>query len=57
MLCIDLNALLYRYEMDIGRVIRDYFDDEFQNCDGAFSGSFESSFDWFQRAERRARVC
>jgi len=57
LLCIDLNALLYRYEMDIGRVIRDYFDDEFQNCDGAFSGSFESSFDWFQRAERRARVC
>ena len=27
---VDLNCLLYQYELDIGRVIRDYFDDSFE---------------------------
>jgi len=54
---IDLNSLLYKYEIDIGEVIRDLFDDKFELADG----SIESSSVWFERAalrkERIDRYC
>eukprot|EP00158_Paraphelidium_tribonemae_P005004 Partr_v1_DN27101_c0_g1_i3_m15672 putative trehalase len=46
---VDLNCMLYKYEIDIGETIRDYFDDEFVT----FDGKVESSSIWFERAEKR----
>lgn len=54
---IDLNSLLFKYEMDIARTIRNVFDDrlpvppEFRvSVDGP---AFESSAIWDRRAKRR----
>lgn len=44
---VDLNSLLYKYEMDIGEVIRDVFDNSFAD------GEDGSSEVWFKRAEQR----
>lgn len=49
---IDLNSLLYKYEVDIGNTIKIYFNDAFVSYDG----STESSAIWFQRAERRKEL-
>ncbi|CAG8515163.1 8772_t:CDS:2 [Ambispora leptoticha] len=46
---IDLNSLLYKYEIDIGETIRDIFNDNFVLENGAI----EKSDEWFKRAERR----
>lgn len=46
---VDLNSLLYKYEIDIGEVIRDHFDDKFETLEG----EVESSAQWFARAEKR----
>ncbi|KAJ2964667.1 hypothetical protein NQZ79_g564 [Umbelopsis isabellina] len=50
---IDLNSLLYRYEIDIGETVRDYFDGEFTDYDGIK----QDPQDWFDRAvERKKRI-
>ncbi|KAI9227570.1 MAG: neutral trehalase [Piptocephalis tieghemiana] len=46
---IDLNALLYRYEIDIGESIRDLFGGSLTLADGRVLGSTE----WFDRARNR----
>lgn len=49
---IDLNLLLYRYEMDIGTTIRDKFDDALE-----VDGTVHHSAAWFEAARvRRARI-
>ncbi|KAG9289416.1 hypothetical protein G9A89_007977 [Geosiphon pyriformis] len=54
---IDLNALLYKYEIDLGELIRDKYDDHFVLEDG----NVETSAVWFERAmlrkERIDRYC
>jgi alpha,alpha-trehalase len=55
---IDLNSLLYKYETDIARAIRDYFDDALavpeQHGNGiSLPSSVESSSSWDRRAKRR----
>ncbi|PGH04219.1 neutral trehalase [Polytolypa hystricis UAMH7299] len=53
---VDLNSLLYKYEVDIARTIRDFFKDklpippEFRTEQGK---EFESSSIWDRRAKRR----
>ena len=50
---IDLNALLYKYEMDIAIAIKTIFDDRFEMEDG----SIETSESWYAAANlRRSRV-
>ncbi|DAA76479.1 TPA_exp: Trehalase [Trichophyton benhamiae CBS 112371] len=55
---IDLNCLLYKYEMDIARVLRDHFKDklyipsEFRTPETE-SREYESSSLWDRRARRR----
>ncbi|EDN10380.1 neutral trehalase [Histoplasma mississippiense (nom. inval.)] len=55
---VDLNSLLYKYEVDIARTIRDFFGDklsiptEFRTPQNAEHG-FESSAVWDRRARRR----
>lgn len=50
---IDLNCLLYKYEYQIGEIIRDVYGDTFQ----ASNGQIYNSAPWFQRAEfRRQKV-
>lgn len=50
---IDLNSLLYKYEIDIANVIKKYFNDRFVMPDG----SIESSAIWIKRAvKRRAAI-
>jgi alpha,alpha-trehalase len=46
---IDLNSLLYKYEIDIANIIRDYFDDEFSS----FDGTIETSSTWLDKAALR----
>ncbi|CAG8764829.1 747_t:CDS:2, partial [Acaulospora morrowiae] len=46
---IDLNSLLYKYEIDIGEIIREIYNDHFELDDG----SIETSATWFKRAELR----
>ncbi|CDK29804.1 unnamed protein product [Kuraishia capsulata CBS 1993] len=46
---VDLNSLLYKYEIDIGTVIRDVFDDKFED----WEGDVGSSAEWFSRAKAR----
>ncbi|ORX90105.1 neutral trehalase [Basidiobolus meristosporus CBS 931.73] len=46
---IDLNALLYKYEIDIGETIRNIFDDKLTLADG----SVVTSDYWFERSKRR----
>ncbi|KAG0167215.1 alpha,alpha-trehalase nth1 [Apophysomyces sp. BC1034] len=50
---IDLNTLLYKYEVDIGDAIRDYLDDELTD----FEGRQQSASEWLERARlRRERI-
>lgn len=49
MCTVDLNLLLYKYEIDIGETIRGLFGDSFETS----SGEVETSRVWFERAERR----
>ncbi|KAF7720934.1 alpha,alpha-trehalase nth1 [Apophysomyces ossiformis] len=50
---IDLNALLYKYEVDIGDAIRDYLDDELTD----FEGRPQEASVWLERAKlRRERI-
>ncbi|RKP05537.1 neutral trehalase [Thamnocephalis sphaerospora] len=46
---VDLNALLYRYEMDFAMTIRDIFNDQFELADGRVI----KSTPYFAYAERR----
>lgn len=46
---IDLNSLLYKYEMDISYVIKKYFDDNYTDDDGQIT----SSFHWKGLAKKR----
>jgi alpha,alpha-trehalase len=60
--CVDVNALLYKYEVDIGRCIRNYFGDKLplpkEYCgQGMTEGHVETSAVWERRArDRRKRV-
>jgi alpha,alpha-trehalase len=60
--CVDINALLYKYEVDIGRVIRNHFNDKLEVPEGFLCadmkpGHIEHSAVWERRArERRRRV-
>lgn len=46
---IDLNSLLYKYEVDIARVIKEHFDDRFLDYDG----KLEVSQSWILKATLR----
>ncbi|ORX93443.1 neutral trehalase [Basidiobolus meristosporus CBS 931.73] len=46
---IDLNALLYKYEIDLGETIQNIFDDNLTLPDG----TVVTSDYWFERAKRR----
>lgn len=46
---IDLNSLLYKYEMDIGETIRDVLDGNLE----AYDGVRQESEVWFERARQR----
>jgi alpha,alpha-trehalase len=54
---VDLNSLLYRYETDIARVLKEVFRDELETSDG----TVHTSAAWEERAERRrdlmSRLC
>ncbi|KAK5662719.1 hypothetical protein OQA88_6125 [Cercophora sp. LCS_1] len=55
---IDLNSLLFKYEMDIGRTIRNVFNDKLEipaeYCVGDMKpGQIETSAIWDRRAKRR----
>ncbi|KAJ8128331.1 hypothetical protein O1611_g5302 [Lasiodiplodia mahajangana] len=55
---IDLNSLLYKYEMDISRIIRNVFDDRLEIpaewCSGSMKpGQIETSTMWDRRWRRR----
>lgn len=47
---IDLNSLLYRYEIDIANVIKTYFDDKYVDPN---DGSISTSADWLELARLR----
>lgn len=50
---IDLNTLLYKYEMDIADAIRDHLDDDLED----FNGVKQNAEDWLERAkQRRERI-
>ncbi|KAF2119232.1 neutral trehalase [Lophiotrema nucula] len=55
---VDVNALLYKYEVDIGRIIRGHFNDKMQ-IPAEFCGAgkkpnyVETSADWERRAKKR----
>jgi len=56
--CVDINSLLYKYETDIGRTIRNYFGDKLEIpadfCGaGMTPGQIETSGIWERRARRR----
>ncbi|MBU2491825.1 MAG: trehalase [Bacteroidetes bacterium] len=46
---VDLNSLLYKYEIDIAEIIKNEFDNNFISYDG----SIENSESWFKKAEER----
>ncbi|KAF2634424.1 neutral trehalase short isoform [Massarina eburnea CBS 473.64] len=55
---VDVNALLYKYEVDIGRCIRTYFNDKLEvpqaYCGaGMQGGQIETSAAWERRARKR----
>ena len=54
---VDLNSLLYRYETDIARGVREIFGDALESPDG----TVHTSAAWVERAERRrelvSRLC
>lgn len=45
---VDLNSLLYKFEMDIGEILEKEF-----NGKMTFQGKVESSSKWFERAKKR----
>lgn len=47
---VDLNSLLYKYEVDIGNIIKEHFNNKLEVPD---TGSFETSEDWYKKAEER----
>lgn len=47
---IDLNSLLYKYEIDIADVIKNYFDNKFVD---PHDGSISASEDWLDLAKKR----
>lgn len=49
---VDLNSLLYRYEVDIARALEEIFGDELETPDG----TVHTSRMWKERAERRRDV-
>ena len=49
---VDLNALLYRYEIDIANAIKMQFDDALEMP----NGSIEKSDGWYARAEKRKQL-
>ncbi|KAI9342114.1 trehalase-domain-containing protein [Pilaira anomala] len=50
---IDLNALLYKYEMDIADAITDHLDDDMEDFDGVK----QTAEEWLERAkQRRERI-
>lgn len=49
---VDLNSLLYKYEIDIARTIRDRFGDTLRIA----NGETVTSDAWFQKAERRKEL-
>ncbi|GAA5816869.1 hypothetical protein MFLAVUS_010403 [Mucor flavus] len=50
---IDLNSLLYKYEMDIADAITDHLDDDLEDFDGVK----QNAEDWLERAkQRRERI-
>jgi alpha,alpha-trehalase len=58
---VDLNALLYKYEVDIARIIRTHFKDKLEMpaefCGpGKTPGYVESSAVWERRAKRRRQL-
>jgi alpha,alpha-trehalase len=54
---VDLNSLLYRYETDIARAVKEVFGDALETSDG----TVHTSAAWEERAERRrdlmSRLC
>jgi alpha,alpha-trehalase len=55
---VDINALLYKYEVDIGRCIRNHFGDKLEIPDGFRTGDMkpghvENSATWERRARKR----
>lgn len=56
---IDLNSLLYKYEADIARIIRAFFNDRLEIPDewrGKDSPALEVSSAWDRRAKRRRQI-
>ena len=49
---VDLNCLLYRYEMDIAMTVRTEFQDSFPMADG----SVHNSAHWLAQAEKRKQL-
>jgi alpha,alpha-trehalase len=49
---VDLNSLLYSYETDIARALKEVFGDALETADGAVHASAE----WEERAERRREL-
>ncbi|KAF1950624.1 neutral trehalase short isoform [Byssothecium circinans] len=55
---VDVNSLLYKYEVDIGRCIRNFFNDKLQVPEefcgaGMKAGQVETSAAWERRARKR----
>jgi alpha,alpha-trehalase len=58
---VDLNSLLYKYEVDIARIIRTHFKDKLEIPEefcapGKTPGYIESSAAWERRAKRRRQL-
>ncbi|CAG8552681.1 8242_t:CDS:2 [Paraglomus occultum] len=52
LLTVDLNALLFKYEIDIGTTIRDIYNDRFELADGTVM----TSALWFENAAKRQQA-
>lgn len=49
---VDLNCMLYKYEVDIGTTIQQHFGDSFKSYDE----SVQDSAMWFDRADKRKKL-
>lgn len=49
---VDLNALLYKYEVDIANIIKEHFDGKLKNAD---TSSIETPEGWMKKADERQR--
>ncbi|MGD8777560.1 MAG: alpha,alpha-trehalase [Ignavibacteria bacterium] len=49
---VDLNSLLYKYEVDIAEIIKNEFDNYFVS----YNGTVENSERWFEKAELRKSI-